>query len=125
MLAMVGTTPIIDDVQEFKVQSHNDSSAYGYALGGIVNVATKSGTNEYHGDGWEFVRNNVFDARNFFIANTIPYKQNQFGGVIGGPLLPRATSAAGRPRLGSLRAMKVSGVSVPLQHCWTYQLRQS
>jgi len=88
MLAMVGTTPIIDDVQEFKVQSHNDSSSYGFALGGIVNVATKSGTNEYHGDGWEFVRNNVFDARNFFIANTIPYKQNQFGGVIGGPLLP-------------------------------------
>jgi hypothetical protein len=88
MLGMVGTTPIIDQVQEFKVQSHNDSSAYGMALGGLINVATRSGTNEYHGDGWEFDRNNVFDARNTFIASTIPYKQNQFGGVIGGPLLP-------------------------------------
>ncbi|PYV25041.1 MAG: hypothetical protein DMG27_11240, partial [Acidobacteria bacterium] len=87
-MGMVGTTPIIDGLQEFKVQSHNDSSSYGGALGGIVNVATKSGTNEYHGDAWEFLRNNALDARNFFIADTIPYKQNQFGGVIGGPLLP-------------------------------------
>ena len=87
-MGMVGTTPIIDGLQEFKVQSHNDSSSYGGALGGIVNVATKAGTNEYHGDVWEFLRNNALDARNFFIADTIPYKQNQFGGVIGGPLIP-------------------------------------
>jgi len=87
-MGMVGTTPIIDGLQEFKVQSHNDSSSYGGALGGIVNVATKSGTNEYHGEAWEFLRNNALDARNFFIADTIPYKQNQFGGVVGGPLIP-------------------------------------
>jgi hypothetical protein len=82
------TAPIIDMVQEFKVQSHNDSAAYGGALGGIVNVVTKSGTNEYHGDAWEFLRNNALDARNFFSPDTVPYKQNQFGGTIGGPLLP-------------------------------------
>ena len=91
-MGMVGTTPIIDSLQEFKVQSHNDSSSYGGALGGIVNVATKQGTNEYHGDVWEFLRNNKLDAANFFEnvtgAQTTPYKQNQFGGVIGGPLLP-------------------------------------
>lgn len=87
-MGMVGTTPIIDGIQEFKVQSHNDSSAYGGALGGITNVATKAGTNEYHGDVWEFLRNNKLDARNFFIPDTIPYKQNQFGGVVGGPLVP-------------------------------------
>jgi len=87
-MGMVGTTPIIDGLQEFKVQSHNDSSAYGGVLGGIVNVATKVGTNEYHGDTWEFLRNNDLDARNYFIADTIPYKQNQFGGVIGGPIIP-------------------------------------
>src|SRR5437773_7832264 len=86
-------------LQEFKVQSHNDSSSYGGALGGIVNVATKAGTNEYHGDVWEFLRNNALDARNFFIADTIPYKQNQFGGVIGGPLLPgRFRSGAPKSR---------------------------
>ena len=82
------TSPIIDMIQEFKVQSHNDSAAYGGALGGIVNVVTKSGTNEYHGDAWEFLRNNALDARNFFATDTVPYKQNQFGGTIGGPLLP-------------------------------------
>lgn len=91
-MGMVGNTPIIDGMQEFKVQSHNDSSAYGGALGGLVNVATKVGTNEYHGDVWEFLRNNALDANNFFsnaAGNpTVPYKQNQFGGVIGGPIIP-------------------------------------
>jgi len=80
--------PIIDQIQEFKVQSHNDSAAYGGALGGIVNVVTKGGTNQYHGDAWEFLRNNDLDARNTFVANTAPYKQNQFGAVFGGPILP-------------------------------------
>jgi hypothetical protein len=97
-----GTTPIIDAMQEFKVQSHNDSSQFGGALGGIVNVATKAGTNEYHGDTWEFLRNSALDARNTFIYNktdstgreipgtaVTPYKQNQFGAVVGGPLLPK------------------------------------
>jgi len=87
-MGMVGTTPIIDGLQEFKVQSHNDSSAYGGVLGGIVNVVTKVGTNQYHGDVWEFLRNNDLDARNYFIAKTTSYKQNQFGGVIGGPIIP-------------------------------------
>ena len=91
-MGMVGTTPIIDGIQEFKVQSHNDNSSYGGALGGIINVATKAGTNEYHGDVWEFLRNNDLDANNFFNnaahEPTVPYKQNQFGGVFGGPLIP-------------------------------------
>ena len=87
-MGMVGTTPIIDGLQEFKVQSHNDSSVYGGVLGGIVNVASKVGTNQYHGDAWEFLRNNDLDARNYFIADTIPYKQNQFGATVGGPIIP-------------------------------------
>src|SRR5215472_11887370 len=91
-MGMVGTTPIIDGLQEFKVQSHNDSSSYGGALGGIVNVASKSGTNQYHGDVWEFLRNSALDSANFFEnvtgSPTTPYKQNQFGGTVGGPLIP-------------------------------------
>src|SRR5579883_732737 len=79
--------PIVDQIAEFKVQSHNDSAAYGGSLGGIINVVTRGGTSQYHGDIWEFLRNNAFDARNTFIANTTPYKQNQFGGVFGGPLV--------------------------------------
>jgi hypothetical protein len=79
-------SPIIDVVQEFKVQSHNDLSEFGQAPGGIVNVVTKSGTNTYHGDVWEFLRNEKFDARNFFADRRNPLRQNQFGVAGGGPV---------------------------------------
>ena len=79
--------PIIDAVQEFKVQSHNDQAQFGGVMGGIVNLVTKSGNNAIHGDAWEFVRNNDFDARNFFLTSVTPYKQNQFGVTAGGPVV--------------------------------------
>jgi hypothetical protein len=79
--------PVVDDIEEFKVQSHNDQAEFGGVLGGIINVVTKSGTNQFHGSAWEFVRNNTFDARDPFVANVTPYKQNQFGGTIGGPVI--------------------------------------
>ncbi len=79
-------SPIIDTVQEFKVQSHNDLAEFGQAPGGIVNVATRSGTNDYHGSVWEFLRNEKFDARNFFLAQRNPLRQNQFGVAGGGPV---------------------------------------
>ncbi len=79
--------PIVDDIQEFKVQSHNDDPAYGGALGGIVNAVTKSGTNAFHGSAWEFARNTSFDSRNTFLASRTPFQQNQFGGTIGGPVV--------------------------------------
>src|ERR1043166_9670576 len=56
--------PIIDSIQEFKVNSHNDQAEFGGALGGIVNVATKPGTNELHGSFWEYLRDDEFNARN-------------------------------------------------------------
>lgn len=58
--------PIIDTMQRFKVQSHDDQAEFGSVLGGVVNVVTKSGTNQFHGAAWEFVRNNIFDARDSF-----------------------------------------------------------
>lgn len=87
--AFLGTyavAPIVDSIQEFKVQSHNDSSAYGGAMGGIVNVLTSGGTAHFHGDVWEFLRNSAFDARNYFNTTVAPYKQNQFGATFGGPV---------------------------------------
>lgn len=82
--------PILDAIQEFKVQSHNDEATYGGALGGIVNVVTKSGTTQYHASLWEFLRNTNFDARNPFLSAVTPFQQNQFGVAGGGPLsLPR------------------------------------
>jgi hypothetical protein len=83
--------PVLDGIQEFKVQSHNDSAEYGGALGGIINVATKSGTNGLHGSAWEFVRNDKFDARNPFTDATrsspAPFRQNEFGFSVGGPII--------------------------------------
>lgn len=79
--------PIVDDIQEFKVQSQNDLAEFGGVTGGIVNVVTKSGTNQLHGSLWEFVRNSDFDARNFFQAKVNPLRQNQFGISTGGPVV--------------------------------------
>ena len=79
--------PIVDQIQEFRVESHNDSAEFGQSLGGIVNVVSKSGSNQFHGDAWEFLRNNAFDARNTFFPNVVPFKQNMFGGTIGGPVI--------------------------------------
>ena len=79
--------PIIDGIREFKVQSHNDQAEFGGSLGGIVNVVTKSGTNEFHGALWEFLRNDALDARNTFLLDKTPFRQNQFGGSLGGPVI--------------------------------------
>jgi Carboxypeptidase regulatory-like domain len=77
--------PIIDTVQEFKINSHNDAQ-YGGSLGGVVNIITKSGTNSYHGSGWEFLRSNSFDAQPYFSASKASYHLNTFGGQMGGPV---------------------------------------
>jgi hypothetical protein len=80
-------TPILDTLQEFKIDSHNDQAHFGGVMGGVVNIATKSGTNKLHGSAWEFVRNDTFDARNPFLATVSPFRQNQFGFVVGGPVV--------------------------------------
>src|SRR5580698_2474020 len=64
--------PIADTIQEFKVQSHNNDTQYGNVLGAVVNVVTKSGTNKFHGSGWEFARSQIFDARNPFTGFCSP-----------------------------------------------------
>ena len=79
--------PSPDAIQEFKVQTNNYSAEFGRAGGGIVNVATKSGTNKLHGDVYDFVRNAAFDGKNYFATSKPRFSQNQFGGSIGGPLI--------------------------------------
>jgi hypothetical protein len=79
-------SPIIDDIQEFKTQGHNDLAEYGGAAGGLVTVVTKSGTNQYHGTVWEFLRNEKMDSRGYFESSRAPLRQNQFGASAGGPL---------------------------------------
>ena len=85
-LSMYNFQPIVDDIQEFKTQGHNDLAEYGGVTGGIVSVVSKSGTNDYHGTLWEFLRNEQMDARGFFGTGRTPLRQNQFGASGGGPV---------------------------------------
>jgi hypothetical protein len=80
----------VDAVQEFKVQSGSMSAEYGFTAGGVINVATKAGTNTPHGSAYEFVRNNAFDARNAFAIARPPFRYNQYGAALGAPVfLPK------------------------------------
>jgi hypothetical protein len=81
--------PFPDALQEFSVQTSNYSAEYGQNAGGVVNVITKSGTNSFHGDVFEFVRNPYFNAQNYFATPTThdQIKRNQYGGTIGGPIV--------------------------------------
>lgn len=81
-----GVFPNPDAVQEFSVQKSNFSAEYANATGAVMSVATKSGTNELHGSAFEFLRNGVFNARNFFAARRDSLKRSQFGGTLGGPI---------------------------------------
>jgi hypothetical protein len=69
------------------VLTSNFSAQYGQDAGGVFNVVTKSGTNQLHGALWEFVRNNDFNARNFFASSNPQLAQNQFGAAAGGPII--------------------------------------
>ncbi len=80
-------SPSIDALQEFKEETHTDLAEFGQSTGGSVDVATKTGTNQFHGTTYEFLRNDVLDARNFFAPTRGVYRQNQFGAAVGGPIL--------------------------------------
>ena len=79
-------TPNLDSLAEFRVLTNNADAEYGNYNGGLINVLTKSGTNQYHGSAFDFVRNPDFDSRNFFSPSRGVLHQNQFGGTAGGPI---------------------------------------
>ena len=88
--------PMIDSIQEFKVQSHSDNAEFGGVLGGVVNVVTKAGANTFHGAAWEYARNTVFDAR-VSQTDVNQLTQNQFGGLLSGPVwLPKLYNGTNR-----------------------------
>ncbi|MGE0131550.1 MAG: carboxypeptidase regulatory-like domain-containing protein [Blastocatellales bacterium] len=82
--------PSVDAIQEFKVETANYSAEYGRAAGGVISVAIKSGTNQFHGSLFEFLRNDALDASDFFANRSglakPPLRYNQFGGTVGGPV---------------------------------------
>jgi Carboxypeptidase regulatory-like domain/TonB dependent receptor-like, beta-barrel/TonB-dependent Receptor Plug Domain len=82
-----GSTLGVDAVQEFSVLTSNYSAEYGRTSGGVINAISRQGTNQFHGNAYEFFRNSALDARNFFDPKNIPgFKRNQFGGSFGGPI---------------------------------------
>ena len=86
--------PSIDSIQEFEVQTNTFAAEYGRNSGSVVNLVTKSGTNQLHGSVYEFFRNDVLDARNYFNDERFPksaVRLNQFGGTLGGPILRNKT----------------------------------
>ena len=87
--------PSIDAIEEFRTQTSNYSAEFGINAGGLVNMVMKSGTNQFHGTAYDFLRNDKFDAANFFTnlnnAAKPPLRRNQFGGTLGGPVFRNKT----------------------------------
>jgi hypothetical protein len=84
--SVLGTDLGSDAVAEFSVLSSTYPAEYGRSSGGVINAITRSGTNEFHGSVYEFLRNSALDAHNFFDATRPPFKRNQFGATAGGPI---------------------------------------
>lgn len=78
--------PDLDSIAEFRVLTDNFDAQYGNYNGGLINVVTKSGSNALHGNAFEFLRNTALDARNYFVPERAAFRQNQFGGTLGGPI---------------------------------------
>ena len=83
--------PDQDSISEFKVQYNNLGPEWGKFAGGVVNLSTKSGSNQYHGVAYEYLRNKVLNAKPFFSSTNPPYVQNQYGGTFGGPVIKEKT----------------------------------
>src|SRR5579863_5127397 len=88
IIGSIGVKPNVEGIQEITVQTNSYAPEAGRTAGGVINIVTRSGTNEFHGSGYEFFRNDIFDARNVFQTSGAKpeLRQNQFGGSIGGPI---------------------------------------
>jgi carboxypeptidase family protein len=93
IIGTVGVKPNVEGIQEITVQTNSYAPEAGRTAGGVINIVTRSGTNQFHGSAYEFFRNDIFDARNVFQTTGAKpeLRQNQFGGSIGGPILKDKT----------------------------------
>ena len=94
---VLGSLSGVDGIQEFSILTTNYSAEYGRTSGGVINAITRSGTNKFHGSAYEFLRNSALDARNYFdigptgAPDKPPFRRNQFGGSVGGPIIQDKT----------------------------------
>jgi hypothetical protein len=93
IIGTIGVKPNIEGIQEITVQTNSYAAEAGRTAGGVVNIVTRSGTNQFHGSFYEYFRNDIFDARNFFqqTGNKPELRQNQYGASIGGPIFKDKT----------------------------------
>jgi Carboxypeptidase regulatory-like domain len=93
IIGTIGVKPNVEGIQEITVQTNSYSPEAGRTAGGVINIVTRSGTNDFHGSAYEFFRNDIFDARNVFQTTGAKpeLRQNQFGGSVGGPIFKNKT----------------------------------
>ena len=105
--------PSVDAVQEFKVVTNSYSAEYGRSSSGVVAVQIKSGTNQIHGSAYEFIRNEALDAKNYFATTKTPFRRNQYGASIGGPVLRDRTFFFGDFEIGRIRETRQATSTLP------------
>ena len=90
-------SPSLDAIDQFVVETNGFKAEYGRAGGGLISFVSKSGTDQFHGDAYEYIRNNFFDARGFFAKSVSVYRQHDFGAVLGGPVeIPKLYNGRGK-----------------------------
>src|SRR5579862_6935140 len=90
--SVLGLSLGVDAIEEFSIVTENPSAQYGRTSGGVIDAVTRAGSNQFHGSLYEFLRNDVFDARNFFDGRSLPpFRRNQYGATLGGPVKRQKT----------------------------------
>jgi hypothetical protein len=105
--------PPVDAITEFRILTHNSTAEFGNSLGSTTNIITRGGTNKFHGALWEFLRNDAFDATNYFAKSTEPLKRNQFGATFGGPVQKDKTFFFAFYEGSRIRQGETAGSTVP------------
>lgn len=105
--------PSVDAIQEFKVVTNTYAAEYGRSSSGVVSVSIKSGTNQVHGTAYDFLRNQILDAKNLFATTKPPYKRNDFGGSVGAPIIKNKLFLFGDLEVNKIRQSTTDVDSVP------------
>jgi hypothetical protein len=113
--AYINITPPLEAIEEFKVQTNNPTAEFGVFGGAAVNLTIRSGTNQFHGSGFEYLRDDALNTRTFFAATKAPLSSNQFGGTFGGPIMQNRAFFFGDYQGLRLDAGRTQTLTVPTQ----------
>jgi hypothetical protein len=111
--AYINITPPLEAIQEFKVQTNNPTAEFGVFGGAAVNLTIRSGTNDWHGSGFDYLRDDALNAKSYFAPTKAPYRSNQYGGTFGGPVVKSRAFFFGDYQGLSLDAGRTQTLTVP------------